>query len=145
MGFKSCDETVIIMILTIFNTFWATNMQVKPSPEDWKLFKKHLGPTQSWFVHLEGGVCKFGRTAGLVITIGMIAQLVSLIVYNDDKKVRRKIGIATIISTTIFAIMMLFMNSFLAHYLKGYYSIGLFEYAIPSIALQYLNAYLLMK
>lgn len=98
--------------------------------------------------HVAGKVCKLGVGTGVLMVLLIGLQLYFLINLDlkKDKRAIFWIKWISLIILSIYFILQFIMNSWASHVVRGYrYSIGLWEYMLPTYALQFGILYILFN
>lgn len=132
---------IVLLTFSIFAIIWSTLLQPKiPLIRVQHMYNK-IG-TKSFFYHTSdpGSVCWFGVFSGVLIVIYSSIQLWLVIDFlkSDDQTNIKRLLIASIVINLIIFFLMLLMNSYFVHSLRGIQRHGLFENSIPFFVTQFI-------
>lgn len=137
---------IALLAFSILAILWSTLLQPKIPLKQVQDLYKTMG-AKAFFYHTSdaGSVCWFGVFSGILLVIYSIVQLSFAIdfVKSNDRENMKRLLIASIVINLIVFFLMLFMNSYFAHSLRGFKRRGLFDNSIPFFVTQFIAIALL--
>ena len=110
------------------------------------LYDKNRPWFDRWTRHMIGGVCGMGVVTGGLMVLLICVQLYFLIKLDlKDKNTVFWLKWTSLLILAIYFILQLLLNSWVAHQSKGYSSVGLWEYMLPTYLLQFGILYTLFR